>query len=134
MEQKQNAEVKKGNHSWRPHRTLNVRKKADGKRLRWVNTDPANIEKKQAEGWVFSQTEDTAHDRPKGVDHGKQVGSLKQYRDLVLMEMPEDMAVARNEYYSDVTKRQSAGVTKQVKDKIGQELPGATVYGEVKIS
>lgn len=134
MEQKQNDGVKKGNTSWRPHRTLNVKKRTEGKRLRWVNTDPANIEKKQVEGWVFAQNEDTAHDRPKGVDHGKQIGSLKQYRDLVLMEIPEETAVARNEYYSDVTKRQSAGVTKQVKDKIGQALPGATVYGEVKIS
>lgn len=131
MDQKQN---KKGTSSWRPFKTLDVKKKDTAKRLRWVNTDPANLERKQAEGWVFAQDAETVHDRPKGVDHGKGIGTLKQYRDLVLMEMPEDQAEARAEYYRERTRHQSDGVTKQVRDKVNQGLPGATVYGDVKIT
>lgn len=125
---------KKGNVSWRPHRQLDVRKKDPTKRLRWVNSDPANLEKKQAEGWSFVQGGAAVHDRPNTVEHGSGIGTLRQYRDLVLMEMPEDTAIERNRYYEERTSQQSKGIEKQMRDNVGKSLPGATVYGEVKIS
>lgn len=128
---KEEKPVKKGNPSWRPHKTLEVRNQRPGMRLRWVNTDPANLEKKQAEGWKFAET--TEHDRAKGVEHGKGLGSVKQYRDLVLMEMPEELAVARNEYFQNETKAQVGGITKRLKSKLAESGSAAT-YGDVQIN
>lgn len=122
--------VKKGTPSWRPHKTLEVKSQRPGFRQRWVNADPANLEKKQAEGWKFAEAAE--HDRPKGVEHGKGLGTLKQYRDLVLMEMPEDMAQARSEYYQNETKAQVGGITKRLKDKLAQG--NAASYGDVQIN
>lgn len=121
--------VKKGTASWRPHKTLEVKKSRPGYRQRWVNTDPANLERKQAEGWEFSKAE---HERAKAVDVGKNLGSVQQYRDLVLMEIPEETAAARAEYYNQQTLNQTAGITKRLKQKMAQSGNAAT-YGDVLI-
>lgn len=122
-------QVKKGTASWRPHKTLEVKSTRPGYRQRWVNTDPANLEKKQAEGWVFSKAE---HDRAKSVDIGKNLGSVQQYRDLVLMEIPEETVEARSKYYEGETQSQLSGITKRLKQKMAQSGNAAT-YGEVMI-
>jgi hypothetical protein len=121
--------VKKGNASWRPAKTLEVKHQRPGFRQRWVNTDPANVQKKQAEGWVYSKEE---HDRPKGVDHGKNLGTVSQYRDLVLMEIPEETAQARAEYYRQETQAMVGGITKRLKNKIAEG--NAATYGEIQIN
>lgn len=122
-------EVKKGTASWRPHKTLEVKKTRAGFRQRWVNTDPANLEKKQAEGWVFSKAE---HDRAKSVEVGKNLGTVQQYRDLVLMEIPEETVDARAAYFNRETESQLTGITKRLKQKMAQSGNAAT-YGDVVI-
>lgn len=126
------AAPKKGNKSWEPARALNLVKKDAGFRYRWASADPANLEKKQAEGWEFASGPEV-HDRPKGVEHGKQIGSLKQYRDVVLMRIPEDMARARDEYMRTQTDAQTKGITKRLKNNVARQ-GDATVTGSVQIN
>lgn len=130
MEEKQ---AKKGTKSWEPWKTLQVTNRTPGMRPRWVYTDPANLEKKQAEGWAFVRDSSMTHDRPRHVDSGTGMGSMKQYRDLVLMQMPEDMVDARTEHYSEVTRSQTSGITKRLQDKMKSNGVGK-VYGKVEIN
>jgi len=123
--------VKKGTASWRPAKTLEVKSHRPGFRQRWVNIDPANVEKKMAEGWVYA--EKSEHDRAKGVDHGKNIGTVKQYRDLVLMEIPEEIALARTEYHRAETESQVSGITKRLKRKLAESGNAAT-YGAVTLN
>lgn len=61
-----------------------------GYRLRHCLKEDGNIWKKQQEGWVFADT----------VNAGAQFeGAPKQFRELVLMVLPEERAKDRDEYF-----------------------------------
>ena len=108
------TEKKKGKPSWRPHNGLIVKKMKKGLRYRWANRDEANLDKKQAEGWVFSNTE-TGGD-----------ATSQAYRDLVVMHMPEELAQARSAYYQDRTDQYLKTIqndTDREFDKRGLERP-----------
>lgn len=59
---------------------------------------------------------------------------MRQYRDLVLMEIPEEDAVSRAAHFNEKTQQQSAGVEKRMRDKMGKMMPSAAIFGEIKIS
>jgi hypothetical protein len=126
--------VKKGNASWKPHRTLALRNQDPTKRYRWVNRDDMNLDRKTAEGWSFEEKPDVLHLRPKTVEagSGKVAGSRTEYRDLVLMSMPEDVALGRQAYFAEQTAEQTKGLRLDLDKKLrGIGAPGTT--GDVKI-
>jgi hypothetical protein len=123
-----NEAPKKGNAVWKPAQRLNVVRRDPEWRYRWVNSDPANIDKRLAEGWVFA--EDAKHDRAKHIEDGTGIGTAKQtYRDLTLMKMREDMARARTRYYQDQTEQQVRAVAEANMTKQQLNRGGAGVYG-----
>lgn len=125
--------VKKGNRSWTPAAPLAIRSKDPASRLRWVHTDPANMLKKRAEGWEAASRHDAVHDRPNGVDSGAGApAGVLEYRDMVLMKMPEEMARERESYYREVSQQQLSGLTARAKNDIRAKT-GALVDGEIKI-
>lgn len=125
--------AKKGNRSWAPAAPLGIRSKDPSSRLRWVHAEPANMLRKRAEGWEQARMGDAIHDRPNGVDSG--VGTpagVLEYRDMVLMKMPEEMAREREEYYRNASQEQVSGLKTRTKRDI-RARTGVTVEGDITI-
>lgn len=127
------ATPKKGNRSWTPAAPLGLKARNPEDRLRWVSTDQANLMKKRAEGWEYADKGDAVHDRPNGVESG--VGApagVLEYRDMVLMKMPEELAREREAYYQARAQEQLSGLSSRTKRDIAAQT-GAIVEGEIKI-
>lgn len=137
------APVKKGRASWRPARKLDVINKADGFRYRYVSTDYANLQKKLAEGWQFvnPSTGIPGQHNPSAreVSDGKQLDTVQKMRELVLMALPEDIALERDAYHAAKTKHRA----KALEDGLQQDLSKsanalgarhtAVAHGSIKI-
>lgn len=124
---------KKGNRSWTPAAPLGIKAKDPANRLRWVHAEPANMLKKRAEGWERATRADAVHDRPNGVESG--IGTpadVLEYRDMVLMKIPEEMAQERESYYRNQAQQQLSGLQARARQEIHAKT-GATVSGEIKI-
>lgn len=132
---------KKGKRSWAPAQKLSLVNKQPGFRHRWCDNDPQNIEKKQAEGWVFvdpNQGVKADHEFPEHVSDGKPLTSTKTYRELVAMALPEDLAEARDEYHEELTRKQTAGLKHRLETDLGDEArkdgaSGAAAHGTIVI-
>jgi len=123
----------KGTRSWRPAAPLGLKSRDGASRLRWVHTDAANVLRKKAEGWTPATHGDAVHDRPNGVENGEGMPSgVLEYRDSVLMKMPEELARARDTYYRDQGIKQLTGITGRTKRNIQNET-GVAVEGSIKI-
>lgn len=111
------APVKKGKPSWKPAARLPVRNAPEGYRLRWVHKEPANLARKAAEDWIPATSINgfkAEHIAPELVQDGKSLTSAVEYRDLVLMALPEERAQERDGYYAEQTRKQTVGLKKQV--------------------
>ncbi|RJO72856.1 MAG: hypothetical protein C4523_02475 [Myxococcales bacterium] len=98
---------------------LDVVRKVPGFRYRWVSKDPANMDKKQREGWAHVNQMtglEGEHIAPGNAADGKPLTSLKEYRDLTLMAMPEEMAQERDRYFQEKTLAQTAGLKKRAEE------------------
>lgn len=116
---------RKGNKSWRPAALLEVKSRDPSFRLRWVDADPANLMRKRAEGWVTAEKGDAVHDRPPTVESGSgDQSSITSYRNMVLMKMPEEMALARAEYYQEQAAAQVATIKDRLNEDLGQRTGG----------
>jgi hypothetical protein len=125
--------AKKGNRSWRPAAPLGIKAKDPSNRLRWVHAEPANMLKKRAEGWEQADVGDAVHDRPNGVESGSGTpAGVLEYRDMVLMKMPEEMAREREAYYRNASQEQVSGLKTRAKRDIRAKT-GVTVEGDITI-
>lgn len=125
--------VKKGSRSWAPAAPLGIKSKDPAYRLRWVHAEPANMLRKRAEGWEQAGRNDAVHDRPNGVESGAGTpAGVLEYRDMVLMKIPEEMAQEREVYYRTQAQQQLSGLTARAKTEINART-GALVDGEIKI-
>ena len=117
--------VKKGKRSWKPAKVLDVhisdemRKKV---RPRWRDKDAQNIQRAQAEGWEF-------FDPSKGLsaEHDHSSTSVPEYRELILMALPEEIGEARDEHFQEKTRQQTRGLKNRLQknlDKTAQEEGG----------
>jgi hypothetical protein len=125
--------AKKGNRSWSPAAPLGIKAKDPSNRLRWVHAEPANMLKKRAEGWEQADVGDAVHDRPNGVESGSGTpAGVLEYRDMVLMKMPEEMAREREAYYRNASQEQVSGLKTRAKRDIRAKT-GVTVEGDITI-
>lgn len=126
------SNVKKGKPSWKPAAVTDVTGKEEGYRYRWVNKDPDNLAKKEAEGWetVSKLTSDKVH--PVN-EPNKSVTSVFEKRDVILQRIPEDIAQERDAYMNDKTQRRTLGLTAHVKKEIGNKAGNAPVHGNITI-
>lgn len=132
------GETKKAKVKWQPATLLDSVKGLDKENFayRWVNKqDAANLRKKQAEGWeVVSALEGdkVEHERPGRIDEGGRLtGSSFEYRDVVLMRMPKELAQARKEYYQEQTDLQLKSVVERTKSDA--EAAGGEITGKVQV-
>ena len=125
---------KKGRPSWKPAGRLSMMSKLKGFRYRWCNNDADNIYRKQREGWDFVNpvTGITAeHEHPNETGDGSPMTSTPEYRELVAMALPEDVAKERDAYYAEQTDRQAASTLSDLK-RDAKDL-GGEVHGRIVI-
>lgn len=114
---------KKGRPSWDEASTLLVYNKAggmfskgdDGFCYRWEVNDPHRIQIQKARGWeIVSDLASTGLNRGSEndtIDDGKQMTSVNEYKELVLMRITEDLARDREQHMQDKADRQMQIVT-----------------------
>lgn len=132
---------KKGRKSWSPAQKLAITDQDPGFRYRWCEKDQANLDKKLAEGWAFvdpTKGLKADHLRPEHVSDGKPQQGAKEYRELVLMALPEEVAQARDRYFQDRTDQQTLGLNaelrRDLKDAARKHgVESAEVYGKTVI-
>ncbi|MGI9504395.1 MAG: hypothetical protein ACR2RE_15205 [Geminicoccaceae bacterium] len=118
---------KKGKSSWKPAQKLSLYQKQPGFRYRWCDkSDPQNLAKKEAEGWFYVNPETGAkaeHDNPG--DSGASLTRASEYRELVLMALPESVAKERDAFFREKTRSQTASIEERARDdakkRIGPE-------------
>ena len=125
--------LKKGRPSWRPAQMLTVEKEP-GYRYRWVRKDDANIERKTNESWSFVAKD--VHEHPEGINDGKPLTSTGEYREMVLMRIPEEIAQERDAYFRALTDRQTRGIKNQLEAEMQNASGGrsdAKPHGRIVI-
>lgn len=128
---------KKGKPTWKPAAMLDVAEKVPGFRLRWASNDSLNLQRKQSEGWVFA-TEitgvDAKHDHPEKTGDGHSMTGVTEYRDLVLMALPDDLAEARDAYFIEKTDLQTRDLKRNLeKDLANEDGKSASIHGKIVI-
>lgn len=127
-------EKKKGASSWAPAQKLKV-PPIPGFRQRWVDKDPANVQKKQAEGWDFDNKSEHSY---REQQDGKNLSTVNEYRELVLMKIPEEVAQERDAYFQAITDRQTIGLKEDLDKQMQSEAardgkPGVRARGRIVI-
>lgn len=84
---------------WQPPNALRVDDKDPSKAYRWVDKD--KIEQKKYQGW---NPVDEGKVKYAGPD-GQQADGRVHYRELILCDMPKEMAESRNRYYQERANR-----------------------------
>ena len=88
------------NKKWRVD-YVRLAKKHPGFRPHWVRREKVELRKLQ--GWVVADPKDYGID-PVGLGDTQSVGNYVQRNELILMELPEEMALARAEYLEEQSK------------------------------
>jgi hypothetical protein len=128
-------EPKKGNPSWKPASLNDFVDKEPGYRYRMSRKDPANLAKKEQEGWVNVsgiEGSETKHIQAGRIDDGKALTSVQEGHDWVLQKIPEELAQERDAYYNKESERRVSGLTSHIKKELGNE--GADTHGDITIS
>jgi hypothetical protein len=125
--------LKKGAASWKPAAVTDVTNKEDGFRYRWAHKDPDNLAKKQAEGRDYvDRKSDGVKASEVRLEDGKDLTSVYEKRDVVLMKIPEELAQSRDAYMNDKSEKRIAGLTASTKKDLGEQ--GAEMHGDITIS
>lgn len=127
--------LKKGNDSWKPASVTDVANKEPGYRYRWSRKDPANLYKKDQEGWetVSDLTSDQAYPEDSNkITEGKSLTTVYEKHDVVLQRIPEERAKLRDKYWNDESERRVAGLTAHIKKDLAKE--GANGNADITIS
>lgn len=78
------------------------------------------MQKKMVEGWKVAENV-TLKDPNDSLGDGKQLTTAVERRDLVLCEMPEEVAQARDAYFQEQTKNQTVGLKRLAQKELEQE-------------
>lgn len=110
---------KKGKISWKPSKRMELIKKTPGFTYRWCDKDPFNIQKKEADGWSLA-SKVLGNEASNGAP---QSTSITEYRELVLMAIPDEEYAAHREYFNERTMKQ----TVTLKKKLASDVEGGAV-------
>lgn len=95
------TDKKTGKITWEPSDLLKVRDMEPGFRYRWARNDPAELLKLESEGFeiVSEVNSSVEHENPEGVDDNHKLSTVTEYREVILLRIPEEVAKARQEYF-----------------------------------
>lgn len=123
---------------WEPN-YLRLRQKHPGFRCRWVPV--ANVEQKQLQGWEICNPKDYGSGvTDKHANDTTGLGARIQRRELVLMEIPEEMAKQREAFLEEKAvqaRRAAKAPVREAQAEANRELREAghediTIQGDVK--
>ena len=132
--------TKKGNRSWKPFDLLDIQDKDPNYRYRWCDKDPANLTKKQAEGWQFAEKAIAKYKKPPAtkatagsadIDYTDQsLTTMTEYRESILMVLPEEIALERDAYFAERTESQRVVTPKERALQMARQsgVPGEHFY------
>lgn len=127
--------TKKGRKSWKPAQKLSIVDRKPGYEYRWCDSDPSNILKRKADGWVMA-TELSGHRTKQEDPSAKDLTSVTEYRNMVLMAIPTEDYEAHREYYAELTRKQTSGLKDRVKQEARSASTGkpADIHGTIVIN
>lgn len=128
----QAAPLKKGTGTWKPANVLDIFDKEEGFRYRIVEKSARNIAKKQHEGWeIVSKLESpkTGNNTGNYMDTGKQLTSVLDGYDYVVMRIPEEKALERDAYFNNESARRVSALKRKTKEDLGKD--GAPIHGTI---
>ena len=137
MDTKSKIVNKRGRTPWKQADLLTVRNKSPNFRYRWVNTDDRNISKKEREGWVYARNTEGVpgeHEPPGHMQDGSPLTSDgTSYKDQVVMALPEEIALDRDEEMKDRVRAQSHEKMQEElkRDVANLECPKAPLHGGI---
>lgn len=100
------TKAKKAKAEWVRPDLLRVEEKRPEVAYKWARED--NVERLKEEGWVASEDSRLATERVEG--DGAKLDSTIRRRELVLMEMPAEMAEARQTYWRSKAEEQAKAI------------------------
>ena len=119
------------NEPWRPASILTAFKKA-GMRPRWVRKDL--LEKRVEEGWQprMSDSRNRVESPEKTIVDGIPLGNYVTKRNMVLCDMPEEMARSRESYFKRIN---DEGLKAQKQQFVSETVAGGEshAYGDIKV-
>jgi len=113
---------------WKPAQVLKVAERP-GFRRKWVREDL--VDRFQAEGWKFVDNKNKSVNPPKTIVDGAPLSTVVQKRELVLMEITEELAKSREAYFKSLSDGALESSVNEFK-KTANEGSGKS-YGEVTI-
>jgi hypothetical protein len=128
---KTEEQKKKSNEPWRPASIL-TSSKLPGMRPRWVRKDV--LEKRIEEGWQprLSESKSRVESPEKTIVDGIPLGRYVTKRNLVLCDMPEELAMSREDYFRHMNDTSMKGQKQQYVNEtvVGGE---SRSYGDVQV-
>jgi hypothetical protein len=117
----------KANQPWRPASILTT-SRLPGMRPRWVRKDL--LEKRIEEGWQprLSDSKSRIESPEKTIVDGMPLSRFVVKRNMVLCDIPEDLAQSREKYYRDIN---DAGLVARKTELANQT--GGQSYGEITV-
>lgn len=113
-------EPKKGTKpGWKPASVLPQLKARHGFTPKWVSSDPGNISRKLAEGWILMKPQDNvgipinSYETP----DANSLASEIRFRDMIAMMIPDDVREARQEYMREENRAATRNILKQSDEK-----------------
>ena len=136
MTETQAVPVKKGKVSWKPAHRMDLIKKTPGFRYRFCNNEPDNLERKHSEGWRLVNRATGA--MAEHYEEYAQITGGLTYRGMVVMALPEELGLARDAYYAEKTRAQTASVKPKLQARMDEAAdatgaPKAKAEGRVTI-
>ena len=121
---------------WKPASLLTVdaKFKRPGYVQRWCNKE--QLERHLAEGWSPILGDINSASPAVTLTDGTQLTRLIKKRDLILCEMPIEMAKSRKDFYTNQAKSNfagSVGAYSQGEEAAAAKKDGGGVYGDIKI-
>lgn len=127
--------LKKGKPTWKPA-SLNVFSDMEpGYTYRQSRKDEENLYKKAQEGWENVsgiQSPSTGYVEPGRAEDGKSLTSVTEGRDWILQRIPNELAEARREFFSEKTEKMTAGLRAHIDKDLAKQ--DAHSHGEITIS
>lgn len=114
--------------TWRRPSMLEAPEAKPGMHQRWVrknlrnDADDMNVVRRIREGYEPVKSEDAPDWVSPSIEDGKHAGVIST-GDLILMEIPEEMAKQRTDYYQSMTDRMMEGVNRELRGQSTAEMP-----------
>lgn len=119
---------------WKPASQLTVNRQYlnPNSKLRWCRKE--DYEKKLEEGWIPVKSKHPSSVNPgKTMIDGTPLDSTVQKRELILMEMPMEMAESRKKYHEEITNGLLPAKKKEFDTETTVEGHGKRAYGKITI-